>query len=67
MHKPAHGGAVIEPLLSVNQVCDMLGVTRSTVYKLVREQEIVPTFVGARARFEAGELRDFVRRNRRER
>jgi len=69
MHATAHANTTtqgIEPLLTVNEVCAALGVTRSTVYKLVREHELVPTFVGSRARFEPEEIRNFIQRHRRD-
>jgi excisionase family DNA binding protein len=67
MHSPTHHGTTIEPLLRVNDVCAALAITRSTLYKLVRSGELVPTFVSSRARFEAEEVRDYIRRNRRDR
>jgi hypothetical protein len=59
--------ATVEPLLSVRQACAVLNIARSTLYGLVRRGELVPTYVASVPRFEAGELRDFVVRNRRRR
>jgi excisionase family DNA binding protein len=64
VHSRAHNGTTIEPLLKVNDVCAALAVGRSTLYRLVREHQLVPTFVGSRARFEVDEIRDYIRRNR---
>jgi excisionase family DNA binding protein len=60
------GTVMIEPLLSVAEVCRALGVSRGTVYNLVRAGELVPTYcAGSHPRFEPDELRDLIRRRRR--
>jgi excisionase family DNA binding protein len=52
--------------MTVADVCAMLGVSRNTVRSLVARGELVPSYVtDARPRFEAHEVRDFVRRHRR--
>jgi excisionase family DNA binding protein len=60
--------AAIEPLLSVADVCRALGVSRGTVYNLVRSGELVPSYcAGSHPPLEPGELRDLIRRRRRSR
>ena len=54
---PRTVAAVVEPLLTVAQVCTALSIGRSTLYELVRAGELVPTYCGgSRPRFEPGDL-----------
>ena len=63
---PRTVAAVVEPLLSVAQVCTALIIGRSTLYELVRAGELDPTYCGgSRPRFEPGDLREFIRPRRR--
>ncbi len=55
-----YGGAWMEPLLSINDVARLLGVSRGTVYALIRRGEINPLRVGERARFSLGEIRRYL-------
>ncbi len=50
-------------LLSINDLCERLGVSRDTVYRrLVRE---IPTYrIGERVRFRASDVDAYVERNR---
>jgi excisionase family DNA binding protein len=51
-------------LLTIREVCSALRVSRGTVHNLVRRGELVPSYVGSLPRFEAEEVRDYVRRHR---
>lgn len=64
-----HDDALYEPgrsasqLLSINEVGELLGVSRDTVYRVVARE--VPTYrVGERLRFRASDLDAYVERNR---
>jgi excisionase family DNA binding protein len=54
----------LEPLLSINEVARLLGVSRATVYELMRDGSLVPIRVGERARFEPADVRAYLDRNR---
>jgi excisionase family DNA binding protein len=55
---------VLSPLLSINKVAELLGISRPTVYALIRRGELVPIRVGARLRFETTDVRAYLERNR---
>jgi excisionase family DNA binding protein len=55
---------VLSPLLSVNEVADLLGISRPTVYALIHRGELVPIRVGERLRFEPADVRAYLERNR---
>ena len=55
---------VLSPLLSINEVAGLLGISRPTVYALIRRGELVPIRVGERARFEPADVRAYLERNR---
>jgi excisionase family DNA binding protein len=66
-----HGGSTLaparpEPLLTINDTCAWLAICRHTLYNLVRRGELEPLRVGERLRFEPNEIRDYLRRNRRD-
>jgi excisionase family DNA binding protein len=50
-----------DKLLSVNQLAEVLGISRSTVYRLVREDQIPHYSVGERLRFDVGEVKAALR------
>jgi excisionase family DNA binding protein len=55
---------VLSPLLSINEVAELLGISRPTVYALIRRGELIPIRVGERLRFEKADVRDYLERNR---
>jgi len=50
----------IEALLSLNEVAQLLGISESGVYRLVRSGELPRVKVGNRTLFEAHEIRRFI-------
>jgi len=54
----------LSPLLSINEVAGLLGISRPTLYALIRRGELVPIRVGGRARFEPADVRLYLERNR---
>lgn len=52
--------AVVEPLLTVSDVRDLLRISRSSVYQLIRRGDIVPVRVGNRLRFTPDEIRRYL-------
>jgi excisionase family DNA binding protein len=57
-------GADRSPLLSVNEVAGLLGVTRATIYRVrVREGEIPSYRVGERLRFKPADVDAYLERN----
>jgi putative molybdopterin biosynthesis protein len=51
-----------EPLLSVNEVARLLGISRSKVYALMRDGCLRPYRVGRRARFARADVRRYLER-----
>jgi excisionase family DNA binding protein len=49
-------------LLTTTQAARALGVSRTTIYKLIAKGELVPTHIGRSARISLAELRRFVAR-----
>ena len=54
----------IEPLLTITAACDVLGVSRQTIYRLVRRGELHPSRVGERLRFRPEDIRAYLERGR---
>jgi excisionase family DNA binding protein len=54
----------LEPLLTVAAVCELLGISKVTLYRLIRAGELKPTRVGERLRFEPDDVRAYLERNR---
>ncbi|MHB8470000.1 MAG: helix-turn-helix domain-containing protein [Gaiellaceae bacterium] len=50
--------------LSIDESAQVLGVSRATLYRIIRAGDLRPTRVGARARFELQDLRDYIERRR---
>ncbi len=48
----------------VAEVADVLGISRGSVYTLIRSGELHPIRVGQRARFEPADVRAYLERNR---
>jgi excisionase family DNA binding protein len=55
---------VLSPLLSINEVATLLGISRKTLYALIHRGELVSIRVGERARFEPADVRAYLERNR---
>jgi excisionase family DNA binding protein len=55
---------VLSPLLSIHELSELLGISRPTVYALVRRGEFVPIRVGERMRFDPADVRAYLERNR---
>ena len=60
----ANDSSALTPLLSINEVVAILGVSRTTVYALIDRGELVPIRVGERARFDPTDLRGYLERHR---
>ena len=54
----------LERLLTIADVARVLGVSRGSVYTLIRAGELVPIRVGERARFEPTDVRSYLERHR---
>ena len=63
-HSLAAKEDVLSPLLSINEVGELLGISRPTVYALIRRGELVPIRVGKRIRFDQADIRAYLERNR---
>jgi excisionase family DNA binding protein len=55
---------VLAPLLSINEVAELLGISRPTVYALIRRGELIPIRVGERLRFDPADVRNYLDRHR---
>ena len=55
---------VLSPLLSINEVAELLGISRPTVYALIHRGQLVPIRVGERARFDPADVRLYLERNK---
>jgi excisionase family DNA binding protein len=58
------GAGTPERLLTVRVVCELLDVSKQTVYRLVNSGELKPTRIGQRLRFEASEVASLIERGR---
>ena len=54
----------IEPLLSIEEVAEVLRISESGVYRLIRRDELCCVKVGGRTLFEQLELRNFIANSR---
>ena len=54
----------LAPLLSINEVAAILGVSRTSVYTLIQAGELAPIRVGERARFDPIDVRAYLERHR---
>jgi excisionase family DNA binding protein len=54
----------LEGLLTIGEVAALLGVSRGTVYTLLRRGELAQIRVGERARFEPSTIREYLERHR---
>jgi excisionase family DNA binding protein len=56
--------AVQLPLVGIDAVALQLGVSRDTVYRLIRRGELIPYRVGHRLRFKPEELAEYLEQHR---
>jgi excisionase family DNA binding protein len=63
-HSMTPADDVLAPLLSINDVAGVLGISRASVYTLIHSGELVPIRVGERARFDPVDVRDYLDRHR---
>jgi excisionase family DNA binding protein len=54
----------LERLLTIGEVARLLGISRGSVYSLLRQGELAPIRVGERARFEPAAIRAYLERHR---
>lgn len=54
----------LEPLLTVSQTCEFLGVSKQVLYRMLKRGELHPVTVSQRLRFEPAMLRAYLDRNR---
>jgi excisionase family DNA binding protein len=64
LESPRYGSDRPAELLTIADVARLLGVSRGSVYSLMRSGELSPIRVGRRARFEPGDIRAFIERHR---
>lgn len=55
---------LLEPLLTVGEVCELFGVSKPTLYRVIRAGGLVPVRVGQRSRFRPQDVRAYLDRNR---
>jgi len=51
-------------LISVKETCQMLGISRATLYKLIDKGELKPVKVGQSTKFVESEILEMIERNR---
>jgi excisionase family DNA binding protein len=56
----------LEPLLTINDAAEFLGVSRRQIYTLLERRELECVRVGERARFIPADLRAYLERHREE-
>jgi excisionase family DNA binding protein len=56
--------STLEPLLTVAQCCELLQVSRQTLYRLINSGELEPVRVGRHPRFVPADLRAYLERHR---
>ena len=64
LQTPPYVGDRLEGLLTIADVARLLGISRGSVYGLMRSGELCPIRVGERARFEQTDVRAYLERNR---
>jgi excisionase family DNA binding protein len=52
------------PLLTVNDLARLLGISRDSVYRMIRSGELVPYRVGERFRFRPEDVETYLERQR---
>jgi excisionase family DNA binding protein len=61
---PHYDADRLADLLTIADVARLLGISRGSVYGLMRSGELLPIRVGQRARFEPADVRDYLERHR---
>jgi len=51
-------------LLSIEEACQMLGISRRTIYRLIDKGELKPVKIGGRTKFIESEILEMIERNR---
>lgn len=64
MHAQAYESLRLAPVLSINEAAAVLGVERSTIYRLLRTGELQAIRVGQRRRFRPEDIDAYLERNR---
>ena len=54
----------LEPLMTVQGVCDVLGVSKPTLYRIIRVGELAPIRVSRSPRFAPADVRAYLERHR---
>lgn len=62
MKEPVYSASQLEPLLSIREAGEILGVSQRTVFRLVSDGELAPTRIRDRVLFAPEELRAFIAR-----
>jgi excisionase family DNA binding protein len=64
LQTPRYEADRLADLLTIGDVARLLGISRGSVYGLMRSGELVPIRVGQRARFEPANVRAYLDRHR---
>jgi excisionase family DNA binding protein len=54
----------LEQLLTIAQCCELLQVSKQTLYRLINSGELAPIRVGERSRFAPADVRAYLERHR---
>jgi excisionase family DNA binding protein len=54
----------LEPLLTVTAVCELLGISKPTLYRVINAGELATIRVGSSPRFSPDDVRDYLERSR---
>jgi excisionase family DNA binding protein len=60
----SEGRIVIEPLLTINDVCRLLSISKQTLYRLLGDGQLPSTRVRGHLRFSPDDIREFLERSR---
>jgi excisionase family DNA binding protein len=58
-----NGNGMVDELLTFNEVCRRLMISRSTLYRLITDRELNPVHVGKRRRVPSEQVRSYVERS----
>jgi excisionase family DNA binding protein len=64
LQAPQYDPDRLEQLLTISDVARLLGVSRGSVYGLMRMGELVPIRISERARFTPADIREYLERHR---
>ncbi len=56
-------GDQLTRLLSIRETCDRLGISRTTLWKLISERRIAKTQIGGAVRISEAAIADFIQRS----